>query len=1059
VIIYAAMSGPNGGIWRSEDTGKTWTLMLAGQATDVVLDAESGIVLNPDTNTYVQGNLQVVYAGIRGVGVYMSPNQGQLWNQMLGGIGNPLIIDTHYGPPPNVNPVNGPTPNGAQGRIVLAVPNPTGNAAQDAVYEGWLYAIVATPGGGLDGIFVTKDFGQNWTQVRIPTEPNQGYLTNPAIPANDVGLSDFPVIGSAQFPQGNYNIAMAVDPTDPSVIYVGGTADGNETGLVRINLTDIWDAHSLAAYSASANDGGALNLNSTGPAAVADKTITSSTVNGQVFNVFPSSYLNYIRDPQNPFEANATLDVFNYSQFTNNGSGVEWIPFDVGGTDYHRVVTMVDPSTGLARLIFGNDQGIWSVLDNNGTFETQVGSSDMLPATSRNGNLQITQFYYGAAQPSNAAALIAGSLFYGSAQDNGGPRSVAGIINNGDIVWNGPGGDAAGVATNQQGNGTAYQYFWPCCGGGDTNFFQVNGVGRTFGLLQASNGDPTPDPQWPFTGGANFTVDPVNGQDIVISSAVGRIFATTNEGVTWFDIGDPAVFNNPGSFSVALAYGAPDPSAPEGVGNLGNFIYVGTVKGQVYVTQDGGGSGASNNWLNISLGLDGSPVKSIITDPIRGSHDAYAVTSTGVFYLADSILLGNNPTNTLYQWVNITGNLKTLAYSIFGQAYNPATDPNSPKYNQAVSLSSIVADWRYAIPNSPSYANGPSYYPVLYVGAGNPNAGIGSGVYQSVNGGQTWTYFPDTTYGAVAEGGNLPHVAVTSLSLSLGDINVATGMPTLNGPYAPNASNQTTALLADPDTLMAATYGQGEFAINLAPLILNDNVTVSPTTAGTGTGSLPVVTGPITISGSSEISAFGNATWITVEDVTNPADPVVIAGFNPANPVPTPSSSNSTNALGNFSIPFNPASYYMTNGMKTIEIFATDNAGSVGNKVTYSFTLNDNSVPSSLQMLPADIKGTLNGNPVTNIETPEFLGATGPGVTITVFEIQEVNGVFPPRPCSSPCRARISTPTARSTSCSGIPRIRPVSRPYPVGPSRSTSRRPIPCIPVWARLRAIPSRS
>ena len=71
-------------------------------------------------------------------------------------------------------------------------------------------------------------------------------------------------------------------------------------------------------------------------------------------------------------------DVFNYSQFTNNGAGVEWIPFDVGGTDYHRIVTMVDPTTGLPRLIFGNDQGIWSVLDNNGTFETQIGSSDVV---------------------------------------------------------------------------------------------------------------------------------------------------------------------------------------------------------------------------------------------------------------------------------------------------------------------------------------------------------------------------------------------------------------------------------------------------------------------------------------------------------------------------------------------------------------------------------------------------------------------------------------------------------------------------------------------------------
>ena len=61
----------------------------------------------------------------------MSPNQGQVWNLMTGGIGNPLIVnDLNTGT--NVNPAAGPTPNGAQGRIVLAVPAPTGNAAQDA---------------------------------------------------------------------------------------------------------------------------------------------------------------------------------------------------------------------------------------------------------------------------------------------------------------------------------------------------------------------------------------------------------------------------------------------------------------------------------------------------------------------------------------------------------------------------------------------------------------------------------------------------------------------------------------------------------------------------------------------------------------------------------------------------------------------------------------------------------------------------------------------------------------------------------------------------------------
>ena len=341
--------------------------------------------------------------------------------------------------------------------------------------------------------------------------------------------------------------------------------------------------------------------------------------------------------------------------------------------------------------------------------------------------------------------------------------------------------------------GTFYQYYWPCCGGAYTDFFQVNGVGETFGLLQASNGLPTVDPQWPFLGGANFAVDPVNGQDVVISSSVGRIFSTSDAGVTWFDIGDPTVFGSPNSFSVALAYGALDPSAPEGTGNLGNFIYVGTQTGQIYVTQDGGGSGTSNNWINISTGLNGAAVKSITTDPIRGSHSAYAVTTTGIFYIADSIPSAANPTPT---WVNITGNIFALPYTILGQTYDPTTDPNSIKLTQAVALTSIVADWRYTIPNDPSDPS-KGYHPVLYVGGQ-------SGVYMSIDQGQTWTLFPDMTFGAVAEGGYLPHVSVTSLSLSLGNIDPNTGIPNTAGPYDPTDPTAT----PDPDILLASTYGQ-----------------------------------------------------------------------------------------------------------------------------------------------------------------------------------------------------------------------------------------------------------
>ncbi len=502
----------------------------------------------------------------------------------------------------------------------------------------------------------------------------------------------------------------------------------------------------------------------------------------------------------------------------------------------------------------------------------------------------------------------------------------------------------------------------------------------------------------------------------MISSSNGRIFSTSNQGVSWFDIGDPAVFGTPGNFSIALAYGAPDPNAPEGIGNLGNFIYVGTHSGQIYVTQDGGGTGTSNNWINISAGLDGSVVESIDPDPTRGSHDAYAVTSSGVFYIANSIPSPSNPSPT---WVAITGNIKQLAYSIFGQNYNPITDPNPVTLNQLVSLTSVVADWRYSIPVDPKNPQAGSY-PVLYV-AGN------SGVYQSVDDGKTWTLFPDTTYGAVAEGGDLPHVDVSDLDVSLGNVNKNTGMPTLAGPdqaivFAANTTSGSPvlsgvgqiaaladgdtvtgagipvgttiltvntlaqsitlsakatatgavtlaaadpAVVADPDLLLATTYGRGQFAIDLAPLIIGNSITVGPTAPGVN-GAPPYVGTPITISGTSELSGFGNTTWITVEDVTNPADPMVIAGYDPSKAIPIPTLSNSTNANGGFTFNFDPTKFYTTDGLKTIEVFATDNAGAVGNKVIYTFNFD----PATTLKFTAGGEPPATALPGANFATP-----------------------------------------------------------------------------------------
>src|SRR5205823_1222081 len=90
--------------------------------------------------------------------------------------------------------------------------------------------------------------------------------------------------------------------------------------------------------------------------------------------------------------------------------------------------------------------------------------------------------------------------------------------------------------------------------------------------------------------------------------------------------------------------------------------YAGDTKGDIYVTFTGGGSGGGNAWKKISTGLDGSAIQAIVTDPRRGSKAAYAVTASGVYFMADSS--ASSPS-----WVSITGNL-------FGITRRWFNDPN-----------------------------------------------------------------------------------------------------------------------------------------------------------------------------------------------------------------------------------------------------------------------------------------------------------------------------------------------------------------------------------------------
>ena len=317
VIVYAALSGTNGGLWRSTDSGTHWGVVdpttgkrvanLAGQATDVVLDPNSGPV---DAVSNPTGNLQVVYAAFRGDGVYISPNQGQVWNKLLGRGRRPLDPGRRRQSAradPREQP--GGQPQRRNGRIVLAKPDlfPSSDpnaALKNFIYEGWLYAAVVTPDDHLHGLYLTKDFGQNWTKLTLPTLG--AVLGHPSgIPSNDTNLGNYDVLGNTTFAQGNYDVSLVFDPTNPEVVYLGGTADGNPSGLIRIDVTAMSDPYSFFLAN-DRSDGGTLSVNSTTGAALKQNPLPPVTG----YDPRSNPTINLTRNPANPL-GNSTFYVNN----------------------------------------------------------------------------------------------------------------------------------------------------------------------------------------------------------------------------------------------------------------------------------------------------------------------------------------------------------------------------------------------------------------------------------------------------------------------------------------------------------------------------------------------------------------------------------------------------------------------------------------------------------------------------------------------------------------------------------------------------------------------------
>ena len=975
-LVYAAISGPNAnaaGIWRSEDTGRTWQRMRAGQATDIVFDLNSAVV-----DAFGRpGNIQVLYAAFRGDGVYTSPDFGTVWNILPGGRGNPLLLDIATGAAVPVGnpaaPISGDAaaPNGANGRILLAKPEPTGNPVQDVLYQGWLYAAVIGPGGNLAGLYQTKDRGFNWTRLRHPNGPNG--------PSNDGNLGDQAngsTVGSLT--GNNYNVSFAVDPNNPNVVYYGGA------GVIRVDATGAADAHAFY-FAHDRNDGGLRGCppnNVNQPIVRANNDACNAPRIGAQYAPFTHPFTNFIRNPNNPL-GSPTVVLDRADSWANTGQGTKWVPMNgamqptpsIGTFNHHRMIPVRDQATGRTRLIFGTDYGIYTGIDaGNGQYMRSIGGVPSVTLAggnqniifgSRNGNLELVQLYAGAVQPSVAAAQINSvvrGMFYGSTQNLGLTASRVNVLDPtaadyGVTRWNPAAtGYSQDVAVDQQGFGTLYESLWGVTG--STNFFAVNRTGQTQGLFQTPG-----DPQWPVRPGVRFALNPIDSSQILISSTAGRVFRTFNQGLNWDVIGNPA--NLDSTNAQALAYGAPRPGDPFNARN--NFIYAGTVGGRIFVTFTGGG-GAGNDWLPLSTGLDGSPVMQIVTNPNRGTNEAYAVTLGGVYHMRDSRAAGA-------AWTPILGNLPQITHQFY---QNPNQVGQLP-----FSLRSIVADWRYVLPDDPNQDLPPTAdptrsHPILYVGGE-------AGVYRSLDDGRTWTQFPNVALdGAPREGGYLPVVSVTDMEFAAGRVNQSDGFPEM--------------ARSGTDMLYVTTFGRSSFGIRLAPMIFPQTVRLSPTLPNDGPGNIgsdrgistsdritnvirPVFEG---ITQASQTRPGGNRVRVFLFDVSNPANRRLIG-------------TTEADEFGRFSVQVDAGVYAAdgsTDGIKQLEFYAEDSADVRGNTTSFSFEIRSGQPP--LPAVPdlaafAD-SGFENTDNYTNVRTPTFVGTGVPGMAVRIFANGQLAG-------------------------------------------------------------------
>ena len=580
--IYAAMSGPGGGVLKSIDGGATWTELANAQFNYASF---ASLVIDPtNPNTLFAS---VWFGATSGGGVYKSTNGGQTWVNTTASV--------H-----------------------------TGNAADlvmDPSDPSELYAGLVG-GGATNGIYKTTDGGAHWSQlangvlvgsaigvsIRLaisPSNPSVVYATifDPALGNGTDGLphrykttdggASWTPLGALSDQEPRYwHALLSVDPTNPSIVYVNGDHSLYRSVDGGMTWNHVYDEDPVNVYF---DDGGAVIM--TGDRGIYRWPGGASPFQNKHGDLQNTEFYTLTVDPTNPAILYGTAQdhVLALKSF---GAGIwTYVP---GGDEVGKV--LVDPANPNRLYVYdpNNTTSFIARSDDAGATWQPMGTG--VPTDTAGFGLAYTGQKAFALDPSNQDRILVGTdRVYETTNDAGSWHAISPVLSAGQYLTT--------LATAPSHPATVY------AATGDGRFFVTNDNAT---WQEHDSGLPIDS----FNRVTDMQVDPNNPQRVFAvtggflggRSGNNHAWMTTNGGTSWSNITGNLPIDAWGQ-AIAVDWRFATP-----------LLYFGASRG-VYQSRDLGA-----HWSNLATGLPNSQVTDLQLLP-QFNLLAVATYGRGVFEL------------------------------------------------------------------------------------------------------------------------------------------------------------------------------------------------------------------------------------------------------------------------------------------------------------------------------------------------------------------------------------------------------------------------------------------